>query len=47
MAMAMAVAAAAWTLVRVDDGDRADDDALASTPVHRLPVQWQQQRQSE
>jgi hypothetical protein len=38
MAMAMAVAAAARMLVRVDDGDRADYDASASSPDHRLPA---------
>jgi hypothetical protein len=30
--------------LRVDDGNRADDDALASSPVPRLPMQWRWQR---
>ncbi len=33
----MAAAAAAWTL---DDGDRADNNALASSPVTLSPAQW-------
>ena len=41
----MAVAAAARTLVQVDDGDRVGDDALASSPVPCSPVRWRWQRQ--
>ncbi len=36
----MAAAAAAQTL---DNGDRADNNALASSPVTRLPAQWRWQ----
>ncbi len=32
------------TTVRIDDGNRADDDASASSPVPRLPAQWWWQR---
>jgi hypothetical protein len=38
LACAMAVAAAARTLVHVEDGDRAGDDASASSPVPCLPT---------
>jgi hypothetical protein len=38
MAMAMVVAAAARTLVRVGDGDRGGDDSSASSPVPCLPA---------
>jgi hypothetical protein len=47
MAMAMVVAVAARTLVRIDDGDRGGDDALASSPVPRLPAPWRQWRRSK
>jgi hypothetical protein len=42
---AMAAAAAAQRFVHIDNGNRAEDDALASSPVPRLPARWQWQRQ--
>ncbi len=38
----MASAAAAWTLVHVNNGNRMDNDALASAPVPCLPTRWHQ-----
>ena len=42
---AMAAAAAAQTFVHIDDGNRAEDDASASSPVPPLPARWRRQRQ--
>jgi hypothetical protein len=42
---AMAAAAAAQTFLHIDDSNRAEDDALASSPVPRSPTQWRRQRQ--
>ncbi len=38
LARVMVVAAAAQTLVHIDDGNRAGNDALASSPVPCLPT---------
>jgi hypothetical protein len=42
---AMAAAAAAQTFLHIDDGNRVEDDASASSPVPHSPTQWQRQRQ--
>jgi hypothetical protein len=41
----MAAAAAAQMFVHIDDGNRAEDDASASSLVPCLPTRWRRQRQ--
>ena len=41
----MAVAVVTRTLVHADNGNRADNDALASSPVPCSPMRWRWQRQ--